>query len=108
MEEFKREGTTVYSLHQTGWDKGKPVMTNKFYAQVYPDYANGVTEEDAEKVAMLFKAAPELLEALQECMNELYSIHSQYGDKENARDHSSGLRKAEKAINKALGKEKQK
>lgn len=30
--------TTVYSLYQVGWDKGKPLMSNRFYLQVYPDY----------------------------------------------------------------------
>lgn len=52
--------------------------------------------------AKLIAAAPDLLEALQECMGELYSIHSKYGDKQNARDHSYALTISEKAIEKAL------
>ena len=37
-------------------------------------------------------------EALKACMDELYMIHSQYGDKEHARKHSVALAMAEKAL----------
>lgn len=52
--------------------------------------------------ANLYAAAQDLLVALHECMGELYLIHSQYGDKQNARDHSHALTISEKAIEKAL------
>ncbi len=40
----------------------------------------------------------ELLQALKECSDELYSIHSKYGDKQNARDHCTALGKAENIL----------
>ncbi len=42
----------------------------------------------------------ELVEALEFCMSELYMMHSKYGDKQNARDHSPALTFSEQAINK--------
>lgn len=63
---------------------------------------NYSTEEEAQANAKLIASAPELLEALQACMSELYTIHSQYGDKQNAIDKSYALEISEKAINKAL------
>ena len=51
--------------------------------------------------AVLISAAPDLLKSLEECLNELYLIHSQYGDKKNAQDHCISLVNAEIAIKKA-------
>lgn len=48
----------------------------------------------AAEISRLADQNAELLGALAQCEAELYSIHSQYGDKENARAHSHGLRLA--------------
>ena len=63
---------------------------------------NDPSMQEREANSKLIAAAPELLEALDECINELYLIHSQYGDQQNANDHCSALTKAEFAIKKAL------
>jgi hypothetical protein len=43
--------TFAYMLHETGrFVKGEPELCNKFYFRVYPDYAHGITDEDAAKV----------------------------------------------------------
>lgn len=39
-----------------------------------------------------------MVEALKACMDELYTIHSQFGDKEHARNHSVALVMAEAAL----------
>jgi len=39
-----------------------------------------------------------LIKALRDCIDELYSIHSQYGDKQNARDHSFALEQGQKVL----------
>jgi len=57
--------------------------------------------EIEEEDACLIASAPELLEALQECMDELFLIHSKYGDHQNAIDHCSALGKGQNAIKKA-------
>jgi hypothetical protein len=62
--EWKIDGRTVYSLHQRGWDRGKPIMCNRFYLSVYPDYSIENAVEEAEANAKLIAAAPELLKAL--------------------------------------------
>ena len=61
-----RDGKTVYSLHQTGWNKGEPLMSNRFSLNVYPDYRLENAEQEAEANARLIASAPLLLEALQE------------------------------------------
>ena len=63
-----REKTTVYSLHQVGWRNGKPIMSNKFYFQSYPDFKMENAELEAEKVAKRMAANDDLLEALDELL----------------------------------------
>jgi hypothetical protein len=71
-----RQGNTVYALHQTGCDKGKPVMSNRFWVGVQIDYRNVPTEEQ-EANASLIAAAPESLETHQknaELCDEILSM----------------------------------
>jgi len=70
-EKWLRDGTTVYALHQKGWVKGKPLMTNRFYLQVYPDYNIPEAKEESEANAKLIAAAPDLLNALIEVRQNL-------------------------------------
>ncbi|MEX3933323.1 hypothetical protein AB4Y32_16220 [Paraburkholderia phymatum] len=60
---YLRTGTTVYALQHAGWRKGEEQFCNRIYANVQrgPDCST----EEAEAVACLFQAAPDLLEALQ-------------------------------------------
>lgn len=60
---YERVGTTVYALQHYGWRKGKEEFCNRIYANVQrgPD----CTEDEAEAVARLFQAAPEMFEAIQ-------------------------------------------
>jgi len=60
-------------------------------------------DPEGEANARLIASAPELLEALQECIDELFLIHSKYGDHQNAIDHCPALGKGELAIQKATG-----
>ena len=63
-EKWIRQGTTVYALHQTGWNKGTLLMSNRFYAQVYPDYRIDNADEEAESNAKLIAAAPDMIKML--------------------------------------------
>lgn len=104
---FEREGRTVYSLHKTGkYNRdGSQELCNQFYFTVYPDYAHGVTDEEAEEVAVMVSAAPELLEALQNLL--LIENLIQYPD-DTKEEHqgeaeavSSFINQAKAAITKA-------
>lgn len=46
-----KEGKFLYMLHQIGYKHGEPQLSNKFYFQVQPDYAHGITDQDAENQA---------------------------------------------------------
>jgi len=59
---YLRAGTTVYALQHAGWRKGEEQFCNRIYANV--QRGPGCSMEEAEAVACLFQAAPELLEAL--------------------------------------------
>ena len=63
----------------------------------FPSY---YTEGDVDLIA----SAPELLEALKIAVSELYLIHSQYGDKEHARQSCHAIKYGEEVIAKAEGK----
>ena len=55
------DGNTIYALEHHGWRKGEETFHNRFYAYVYPE--RNCPSEEAEAVAKLFAAAPEMLEA---------------------------------------------
>lgn len=60
--EYKVTDTAfIYALHVRN---GERLKCNRFQARVYPDYAGGVTEEEATATAILFAASPLLLSAL--------------------------------------------
>lgn len=55
--EWMQDNQTLYQLHQVGWEKGKPLMVNKFTLLVKPDYSKGLTSHDAVKEAKKLKCA---------------------------------------------------
>lgn len=57
-----RVGRLVYALQHAGYRRGVEQFENRFSASVQP--GRGVSEAEAERVAALMHAAPELLEAL--------------------------------------------
>jgi len=71
INQWLRDGKLVYILHETGkYRKGEPIVSNKFCLSVYPDYAHGITDQDAEKVAKKMAAADDLLEACVKLVSE--------------------------------------
>lgn len=103
QKEFLVVNNLVYSLHETGrWVKGEREVCNRMSISVQPDYGRNVTEEEAKATAQYTAIAlnnlASLAEALEACKNELYSIHSQYGDKQHALDNCNALLKAEQAL----------
>lgn len=72
---YLRTGTTVYALQHAGWRKGEEQFCNRIYANVQrgPDCST----EEAEAVACLFQAAPDLLEALRLCYDHCRLYHPQ-------------------------------
>jgi hypothetical protein len=56
----------LYVLHTR---QGEQIECNKFYGRIYPDYAGGITEDDANKVATLFAGAHDLLSALMDLIS---------------------------------------
>lgn len=60
---FERSGTFLYQLDGPTGERG---VKNIWSARV--DTNNGYSVDEALKVAMLFHAAPELLEALRDCL----------------------------------------
>ena len=56
------DGRLVYALHQTGWRKGQPELSNRFWANVQGDH--NITPSELEANAKLIASAPELLDAL--------------------------------------------
>lgn len=71
-----REKTTVYALHQIGWDKGQPLMSNRFYLQVYPDYRVENCTEEAEANAKLIAAAPDLFKMLEDALHTIKALNN--------------------------------
>lgn len=62
-ESWLRDGNCVYTLMHAGWKRGIEQFKNKFFIQVQVD--RSCDNKEAEKIAQLIAAAPELLEALQ-------------------------------------------
>jgi len=57
------DGTTVYSLQHSGWNKGEEVLENRFSAHVQRGRYCPLSEVNAN--ANLIAATPDLLEALE-------------------------------------------
>ena len=91
---YLRTGTTIYALQHAGWRKGEEQFCNRTYANV--QRGPGCSLEEAEAVAALFQAAPDLLEALQEMVKHFTKTPSTLAD-------SVVRGKAHAAIKKALG-----
>jgi hypothetical protein len=60
-DQWLRDGRLVYSIRSIGFRKGKEQFTNRFAASVQ---AQGCSEEEAEAVAALMHAAPDLFKEL--------------------------------------------
>lgn len=64
--------TFAYTLHETGrFVKGEPELCNKFYFRIYPDYAHGITDEDAAKVVSELINAKEDRDSLMEALDAM-------------------------------------
>ena len=64
-----REGSFVYALMSDGFRRGEEQFKNRFYFQVNRDHAD-CSQEECESVAALAQAAPDLLEALKDCVED--------------------------------------
>lgn len=60
-----RTGQTIYALIHDGWRLGEEQFRNWFTAHVQPD--RECSKEEAEKIARLIAAAPDMLAALERC-----------------------------------------
>lgn len=90
------EGNQVYALHQIGWKKGEPIMSNRFYCGVYGDYKNlGDSVGELNANIKLIAAAPELLEALE------LIIDAQYNPDKTLANLNSVISSAREIIKKA-------
>lgn len=71
------DGSFAYQLHETGrYTKGVPEQCNKFYFRVYPDYAHGITDEDAAKVVSELIRTKEERELLIEALKDVININN--------------------------------
>ena len=52
---WQRDGRTVYSLVETGYRRGEPVLENEFVVQV--QRGHGTTDEQAEDLARRIQIA---------------------------------------------------
>lgn len=68
-----RDGRTVYALTEST-KRGKPRQVNRFVAQVNGGGPDGAPEEELEANAELMRAAPEILEMLEEVADHLYNL----------------------------------
>jgi hypothetical protein len=59
--EWIQKGPFLYMLHEKKHGKFKGELSNKFHCRIYPDYGDGMEDEDAEIQAKKFAAADELL-----------------------------------------------
>jgi hypothetical protein len=75
---YKRDGRTVYALQPSG-ERRVPLI-NRWAAHV--QVAPGTPEAEAEAVAQLFEAAPELVEALTSADAELERIAAIVSDED--------------------------
>ena len=74
------DGLTVYALQESG-DRRCPLV-NRWSAHV--QLAPGTPVEEAEAVAVLFKAAPDLLTELREATRLMVNLQAdEYGPREN-------------------------
>ena len=78
--EWIRDKNFVYSLIQDGWDKGKPLMVNKFWLSV--DGLNKyISEAEKEANARLIASAPDLLQTCMDLMDAF--VHKENDKKGN-------------------------
>lgn len=75
-ENWQREKTSVYCLHQIGWRKGQPEMSNKFYFQVQADYRIENAEQEAENVAKRMAACDEMFQMLVDSLHTIKALNN--------------------------------
>lgn len=100
-ENWLREKTTVYCLHQVGWNKGKPLMSNKFYFRVYPDYRIENAEQEAERIAKKMAAVDDLMSALQLMVDRVESGWDTFARPEQNGLKTAFISEAKEALRKA-------
>lgn len=98
------DNLSVYALHDNGygyWADGKREMVNRFYARIEDCHHQGGSLPEAQANALLIAAAPDLLEALKECTEQLWLL---------AKDPKSNpwVLQGHAAIAKATGLEREK
>lgn len=71
--EWKRQGNTVYALtpYRGERRRGGPDMVNCFSAQVFGRGPEGISDEEAEEVARLMQAAPQMIGLLRKAHRAL-------------------------------------
>lgn len=100
-ENWLREKTMVYCLHQVGWNKGKPLMSNKFYFRVYPDYRIENAEQEAERIAKKMAAVDDLMSALQLMVDRVESGWDTFARPEQNGLKTAFIAEAKEALKKA-------
>jgi len=77
-ETWLRQKRTIYCLHEVprAFDKnGNPMLCNKYFASIQPDYGRGITEEMAEEQAKFIHTAINLHDELVEALKGLYEFN---------------------------------
>lgn len=96
---YLRMGSTVYALEFVRQWKGKEEFRNRFSASVQNQtFPNGTPVVEIEAVAQLFKAAPDLYEALEQLIKATSGP-----DKGGFITRQAAYDNAEKALAKARG-----
>lgn len=96
---YLRDGRFVYASTMYALPSGKPMEVNRFSASVSPGHE--CSQDEAEAVARLFAAAPELLEALESVLDALGALGNRH--ELNNRLSSNECQQVWAAYDKAIG-----